>query len=60
MEGLETTSDSDLLRSVVAEAAKAMNEISCAERDIKKAKSRIGFLIMVSNDLQKRLTEETD
>ena len=39
MDILDKVSDDDLLKSIVAEAAKASNELSCAERDIRKLKA---------------------
>jgi hypothetical protein len=39
---------------MVGEIAKARNEISCAEADIKKANSRIGFLLVVAHKLIER------
>jgi hypothetical protein len=39
---------------MVGEIAKARNEISCAEADIKKANSRIGFLLVIAHKLIER------
>ena len=40
--------------SLVAEAAKAKNEIGCAQRDIAKANSRLEFLLALANNLINR------
>jgi len=60
MDILNTKTDKELLDSLLAEAAKARNEVSCAARDLNKANSRLGFLIMLANSLiDKGLTDET-
>jgi hypothetical protein len=51
MQILNSKSTSELLRSLLAEAAKARNELTCAEADIKKAQGRIGFLLVLTNEL---------
>jgi hypothetical protein len=43
---------------MVGEIAKARNEISCAEADIKKANSRIGFLLVIAHKLIERLGDQ--
>lgn len=47
-------SDVELYRSVLAEAAKSMNELRCAKQDIDKAISREAFVIMMMNKLIER------
>lgn len=47
-------SSKSLLESVLAEIAKATNEIRCAKRDITKAESRLSFLTVVANELINR------
>jgi hypothetical protein len=54
MDILDKKNDTELLESVVAEAAKASNELNCAQNDIKKAKSRLSFLVVLANELIKR------
>ena len=54
MDILDTKSDDELLRSLLAELAKTRNELSCARGDIEKINSRIGFLLAVANTLIKR------
>jgi hypothetical protein len=51
MDVLDKQTDEDLLKSSLAEIAKAKNEIQCAKRDIDKATSRLNFLIVLTNKL---------
>lgn len=51
MEILDRKTDDELLRSLLGEIAKARNEISCAQGDITKAQSRLGFLVVLANEL---------
>jgi len=51
---MDTKTDEELLLSVIAETAKAKNEIACAKRDIDKATSRLNFLVVLSNKLIER------
>lgn len=51
MDILDKKSDEELIRSLLAEIAKANNEINCATNDLKKARSRLSFLIAVTNTL---------
>lgn len=51
MQVIETKSDKEILASMIAEIAKAQNEIACAKRDIDKAQSRLKFLIVLANTL---------
>lgn len=51
MDILDRQTDEELLRSVLAEIAKANNEINCANADLKKARSRLTFLIALTNKL---------
>jgi hypothetical protein len=51
MQVIETKSDKEILASLIAEIAKAQNEIACAKRDIDKAQSRLRFLIVLANTL---------
>lgn len=54
MDILDRKTDKELYQSILAELAKAQNEIKCARSDIDKATSRIKFLIVVSNTLIER------
>lgn len=51
---IENKTDDELLQSIIAETAKASNEIACARRDIAKATSRLNFLVVLANNLIKR------
>ena len=51
---MDSKSDEELLLSMIAEIAKAGNEISCAKRDIDKATSRLNFLVVLANKLIER------
>lgn len=51
MEILDKLSNKELAQTIVAEIAKATNEIKCAKADIDKAQSRIRFLLVVANTL---------
>lgn len=48
---LDTKSDGELYRSLLAEVAKASNELKCAKSDLDKAASRLNFLLVVTNKL---------
>ena len=54
MDILDTKTDGELLKSIVAELAKARNEMACAKGDMDKASSRISFLLAVANTIINR------
>jgi len=54
MDVLDTKTDKQLTQSVLAEVNKASNELSCAEKDVKKARSRLNFLVVVLNKMIER------
>ncbi len=54
MDILENKSDIELLRSLLAEMAKANNEIKCAQNDLTKAQNRMKFLLLLANILIER------
>jgi len=54
MDILDDKTDKELIKSLIAELAKAKNEIACARADIDKAKSRINFLLVLANTLINR------
>lgn len=54
MQILNTKTDKELMQTVLAEIAKARNELKCAEADVKKVNNRISFLINVANELHSR------
>jgi hypothetical protein len=51
MDILDSKSDKELLQSLIAEIAKATNEVKCARGDIDKAQSRLKFLLAVAHTL---------
>lgn len=54
MDILDQKTDQDLLKSLLAELAKAKNELHCAKGDIDKISGRIGFLLAITNTLINR------
>jgi hypothetical protein len=54
MDILKTKSDVQLLESLIAEIAKATNELRCARGDLDKAQGRIRFLLVVAHELINR------
>lgn len=54
MDIIENKTDKELLQSLIAEIAKATNELKCARGDIDKAQSRIKFLIVLAHELMNR------
>ena len=54
MDVLGNKTNKELLKSLLAEIAKAQNELKCAKGDLDKAQSRISFLIVLANDLINR------
>jgi hypothetical protein len=54
MDVLDTKTDKQLLESLVAEIAKATNEIKCARGDIDKAQGRIKFMLVLAHTLIER------
>jgi NADPH-dependent 7-cyano-7-deazaguanine reductase QueF-like protein len=51
---IDSKSDKQLLDSLVAEIAKATNELRCAKDDLAKAQGRIKFLLVVVHELINR------
>lgn len=60
MDITDSKTPEQLLQSLIAEAAKAQNELRCAQGDIRKANSRLQFLLAVLNDLLERSKETKD
>tara|TARA_X000001382_G_C3152695_1_gene173486 strand:+ start:413 stop:595 length:183 start_codon:yes stop_codon:yes gene_type:complete len=54
MEILTDLNNNQLHHTIIKEVAKARNEMKCAESDLKKANSRLGFLIVIANELLTR------
>lgn len=51
MDIIDTKTNEELLNSIVAEVAKATNELKCARGDIEKAQSRIKFINMLTHKM---------
>jgi hypothetical protein len=54
MDLLDKKSDLELLQSLLAEMAKANNEIKCAQADLNKAQNRLKFLLLLANTMINR------
>lgn len=54
MDNIDNKTDDQLLVSLLAETAKAGNEIKCAQKDLQKAQSRLQFVVMLTNNLINR------
>jgi hypothetical protein len=54
MDVIDNKNDKELLESLIAEIAKATNEIKCARGDLEKAQSRIKFLLVLTHKLIER------
>ena len=54
MDMIDRHTDIELYRSLLAESAKALNELRCAKQDIEKAISRETFVILMMYKLIER------
>ena len=54
MDIIDKKTDSELLQSLLAETAKAKNEVRCAQQDLQKAIGRLNFVVMLTNKLIER------
>lgn len=54
MDILQTKTNEELYESLLAEIAKATNELKCSERDVKKAQGRLQFALVAVNELINR------
>jgi hypothetical protein len=54
MDIIDKKTDSELLQSLLAETAKAKNEVRCAQQDLQKATSRLNFVVMLTNKMIER------
>jgi hypothetical protein len=54
MEILDKKSDEELVKSLLAEAAKSNNELRCAQQDINKANNRLNFILVLINTILER------
>ena len=51
MDVIDDKNDKELIESLIAEVAKANNELKCARGDIEKAQGRIKFATMLLHKL---------
>ena len=58
MQILNTLTDKELQETVIKEVAKARNELKCAQADMKKANSRLSFLVVLANELIQRTDKQ--
>jgi hypothetical protein len=54
MSVIDSKSDQELLRSLLAETAKASNEVRCAQGDLAQAQNRLAFSVAILNELINR------
>lgn len=54
MDILDSKSDNQIAQSMLAEIAKAKNEVNCARNDLNKAHNRLTFLVVLANELINR------
>lgn len=54
MDVIDQKTPEQLLQSLLAETAKASNELRCARGDIEKAQGRLQFVVAVLNNLIER------
>lgn len=54
MSVIDSKSTQELQRSLLAEIAKATNELKCARGDVEKAQSRLQFAVAVLNEMIQR------
>lgn len=54
MDILQDKSDLEVLQSLLAEIAKATNELKCARSDLSKASGRLSFALACVNELLDR------
>lgn len=60
MEILDKKTDKELLQSLLAEIAKARNELNCLNKDADKINNRISFALVVINTLLNRKQQFQD
>jgi len=58
MEIWKKRSTKEILQSIEPEIAKAQNEIKCAEGDVRKAQSRLAFILSAIHNLKTRDIKE--
>jgi hypothetical protein len=57
---LQNKTNYELIESLLKEVAKSANEIKCAEADLRKAQSRVGFALLLINVLLERAERDQD
>ena len=57
MDILDSKTDQEILQSLLAEVAKARNEVLCAQRDVDKATGRLAFTLVMINRLLDRIED---
>ncbi len=57
---IDSKNDQQLLESLLAETAKAANELKCAESDIAKARNRLRFNMVVLHKLIDRQGDQNE
>lgn len=55
---IDSKTSEDLLRSLLAEVAKATSELKCSLGDVQKAQARLSFVLALVNTLIERSTDE--
>jgi len=60
MELLKDKTETELHNALLAELAKSRNELSTAQADLRKASGRIGFLVILANELITRRIDKQD
>jgi hypothetical protein len=54
MDVLDRKTDTEIVRTMLAEIAKASNELRCARGDLEKAHNRVNFLLVLANKMIER------
>ena len=54
MDVIQNKTTKELVQSLLAETAKALNEVNCARKDVDKARNRLTFQIALLNELINR------
>lgn len=54
MQILDDKTDLEIMQSLLAELAKAQNEIACARKDLEKAQGRQKFLLVLAHEMIRR------
>jgi hypothetical protein len=54
MDVLDRKTDTEIIRTMLAEIAKASNELRCARGDLEKAHNRLNFLLVLANKMIER------